>query len=289
MPELPEVETIKKDLESIVINKKIQQIKIILPKIIKTPLKDFKKKLINNEFSEITRKGKLLILKLKSKNLLLIHLRMTGQVIVEKKEEKIFGGHSEKKENFNLPHKHTHLIIKFEDKTKLYYNDLRQFGQIKLIDNKDLKENLKNYGIDPILDNFKFSVFKQMIKNSSQSIKTFLLNQKKICGLGNIYADEILFSTKINPQTKSCNLKDFKIKKLYQEIPKILKLAIKERGTTFSDYRDTQGRKGNFKNFLQVYQKENQICPQCKKQKILKIKLNGRGTHFCPNCQKGLF
>ena len=285
MPELPEVETVKNDLNQKILKKKISQITIKLPKIVKNSKNYFQKSLLNHHFQNITRRGKLIIFELDNKLFLLVHLRMTGQLIYQNKDEVTAGGHSEKETSWQLPNKHTHIFFTFSDKSRLFFNDLRQFGYLKAVDQKELDQTLNKFGLEPLDRNFTIQKFKNLIISKKRNIKAFLLDQHVIAGIGNIYADEILFASGVSPLRRTNTLKPQEIITLHQEIKKILKKAIQYRGTTFNNFVDSSGKKGNFIKFLKVYQKEKQDCPCCK-QSIKKIKVAGRGTRYCLKCQK---
>lgn len=293
MPELPEVETIKEDLRKKILNKKITAVEVRQDKSVNNETDDFIKILKGNAIREIERRGKLMIFRLeKSKGAItsvLVHLKMTGQLIYEKKVdhhvEVVAGGHKLTEKDFDLPNKHTHIIFKFEDKGVLFFNDLRRFGYMKLATDEEVQKALARFGIEPLTENFTFENFKHAIGSRNVSIKVALMDQPKIAGIGNIYADEACFCAAIKPTRLVSSLKEEEKKKLFKCIPDILKLAIKHRGTTFRDYMDTEGKKGNFTNFLKVYDHDGDKCPRCGVI-IKKIKSNGRGTHFCPSCQK---
>lgn len=287
MPELPEVETIRRDLAREIIGKKIVSVKVNKTKLVKSNLAKFKKTLRSTSFSDIFRIGKLMIFTLKdTPYFLLIHLKMTGQLIYLDKGKVIAGGHSWKNMSLELPNKYTHIIIEFKDKTKLFFNDLRQFGYWRIVDKKQKDQIVESYGIEPLKKNFTLAKFKQIIEKRRTTIKAVLTNQKLIAGIGNIYADEICFSAKIKPHRPANKLTDQEIKKLYRACNSIIKKAIDKRGTTFNSYVDAKGNKGNYNKYLKVYRKENNKCSRCKNSIIKKMKLNGRGTRYCPNCQK---
>ena len=285
MPELPEVETIKNDLTKKILKKKISQITIRLPKVVRNSKSYFKKSLLNHHFQDITRRGKLIIFKINTNLFLLIHLRMTGQLIYQNKDELTAGGHSEKETDWQLPGKHTHIFFTFSDKSKLFFNDLRQFGFLKIVNQKELNQALSKFGLEPLDRNFTIKKFRELLLSKKRNIKAFLLDQSIIAGIGNIYADEILFASHISPLRQTDNLKAGEITNLHREIKKILRKAIRHRGTTFNNFVDSSGQKGNFTKFLRIYQKENQKCPNCK-QPVKKTKVAGRGTRYCPECQK---
>ena len=284
MPELPEVETIKNDLRGKIIGQEITGIEIKKAKMVKPNQLVFQKEVIGQTIKKIERRGKLLIVSLEKK-FLLIHLKMTGQLIYVYQDKLIAGGHSLKNKEGNQPGKYSHIIFSLSNGAKLYFNDLRQFGYVKLVDKKERDNALKAFGVEPLSPDFTEKKWEELLNKQSGNIKAFLMNQKKIAGIGNIYADEICFSAKVKPQKKITDLKGTEKKRLFEEIKKILKKAILYRGTTFNDYRDGDGHKGNFKQFLQVYGREKKPCLRCKKGIIKKIRVASRGTRYCDHCQ----
>lgn len=286
MPELPEVETIRRGLAKQILNKPISKVAVCKSNLVKNPLVVFHKILTNNQFVAIERIGKLLIWHLQSGDwYLLVHLKMTGQLIYVVKDKIIAGGHNLPLVN-NLPNKYSHIIITFADDSHLYFNDLRQFGYWQLVDKKTRELVIKKFGIEPRTKNFTWQNFLAVLAKRTGSIKSILLNQQLIAGIGNIYADEICFRAKVLPTRRVNTLSIKEKKKLYQACGYIIVKAIKHRGTTFSDYRDSRGQAGNFVKYLKVYARQNMICLRCHKAKIKKIKANGRGTHYCQYCQK---
>jgi formamidopyrimidine-DNA glycosylase len=293
MPELPEVETVRQDLLASALNVKINKIIVDNQKTVNGDQEEFIKILTRSFFVDILRRGKLLIFKLNKKDLyLLVHLKMTGQLIYLSKEQKISGGHSLSSHSFEkavggeLPNKFTRVIISFASGSKLFFNDLRKFGYMKLVSKEELDSiTEKNYGPEPLGDDFIVSKFEIGLKNKRRNIKAVLLDQKFIAGLGNIYVDEVLFASGVRPSRLASSLTKAEIVKIYQEIRRILALAIKNRGTTFSNYVDSKGKKGNFSNMLKVYGRGKENCFKCYSA-IIKTKIAGRGTHYCPNCQK---
>lgn len=286
MPELPEVETIVNDLKEKIINKKIIKIDIRLQKIIKNKPNIFRSVLLHKAFSQIIRRGKYIFFQINSsEKYLMIHLRMTGQLIYQKGNKLIAGGHSDRKNTLNLPNKQTHLIIYFQDGAQLFYNDQRQFGVVKIIDEIEFNLIDARQGVEPLSKDFTFKQFEKIIQNKKKNIKAFLLDQRLVTGIGNIYADEVLFDAGVNPHRKTNDLNQNERKKIYLSIKKIIKKAIKYRGTTFNDYRDAQGNQGNFLNKLKVYGRDGEKCLRCGNV-ILKTRLAGRGTRYCEKCQK---
>jgi formamidopyrimidine-DNA glycosylase len=285
MPELPEVETIRKDLCKSILNKKIVDVKVSKRSMVEGSVKKFMDDLLSNQLVDIGRTGKLLIFKLKKGNrYLLAHMKMTGQLVYALSSKKTPGGHNFPKLD-ELPNKYSHIIICFSDKSKLYFNDMRQFGYMKVVSREELEKIKLNFGIEPLQSNFTWENFKTSIKGKKTNIKVFLLNQKNIAGIGNIYADEILFDAKIRPNRKIERISEKELRRIYVSAEKIIKKAIHKRGTTFSDYVDGNGHKGNFTSYLKVYDREGEKCKRCRGN-IKKIRVGGRGTYFCPNCQK---
>lgn len=278
MPELPEVETIRRDLESSILNQEIVKFELRTASQFRGKVKaqDF---FPGKKIKAINRVGKLLIFEVSEpNNYLLCHLRMTGQLIYALANSRT------KTPTDNLPNKHTHITIQFEDSSKLYFNDIRKFGYMQLVNLAELEQAVAKFGIEPLTPNFTFNRFHKLTQKRSLNIKNFLLNQNLIAGIGNIYADEICFRSKIRPEIKVSALSKKQLQTVFDNCQKVIAQAIQERGTSFSDYRDGRGEKGNFLNFLQVYGRSGKNCYECQSQ-IQKTKVSGRGTHFCPNCQ----
>lgn len=268
MPELPEVETIKIDLNKRILGKVIKGIEVNVAKIIKQPsLKEFISKIKGTVFKKIARRGKYLIFELSSGEYLVIHLKVTGQLIYGNKE------------------KQNRVSFLLNDGKYLNFCDLRLFGSIYLVsDLKELKEFIK-LGLEPLEKNFTLESFCKMIKGKKTKIKPLLMDQTLIAGIGNIYAQEALFKAKIHPTRTAESLKGREIKELFFSIKEVLKEAIKYRGSSVDAYVDLEGSKGEMGERLQIYGREGEACIRCKTA-IRKIKINGRGTSFCPNCQK---
>lgn len=289
MPELPEVETIRRDLEKKIAGEKIKDIKILATKSVHNKSSDFLKVLVGNNFKHIERRGKLLMFALGATDkfsYLLVHLKMTGQLIYRHKKQLLAGGHSQTGMNTEVPNKFTRVIFTFGDGGQLFFNDLRRFGYLKLV-SKEEKEKIvnNNFGIEPLTPDYTLEAFEKLFQKRQTNIKALLLNQKLISGIGNIYADEACFDAHIFPFRKVSSLNHEEIKKLYHTIEHVLKLSIKNRGTTFNNYVDSDGHTGSHINFLNVYGREGQKCKRCKSV-IQKKKHAGRGTHYCLNCQK---
>lgn len=296
---MPEVETIASDLSEKIRNQEIISLELLSPKSVKNTPLFFKKNLLGASFKKVSRRGKLLIFELKNgRFFLLIHLKMTGQLIYIDKKTNLAGGHSlnnrnnQKNNSFlnsvggELPNKHTRVVINFKNGGHLFFNDLRKFGYLKIVDADELNKILEyNYGPEPLTSEFSVKYLEKLLAKRNIKIKVLLLDQKLVAGLGNIYVDEALFASGIRPDRLASSLKLAEVKKLFLEINVLIKKAIKYRGTTFSDYVDSKGQKGNFSKFLKVYGRKNENCVKCGRP-IIKIKLAGRGTHYCSNCQK---
>ncbi len=292
MPELPEVETLKRELLSAVRGKTLKGVEVGVPKMVK-PLSvlEFKQKLKNKKIVNISRRAKVLVIELSGGLFLLIHLKMSGQLVFQQKNKNsklktIYGGHPQRGGVDSLPNKFTHIIFYFSDGSTLYFNDLRKFGWARLVDSNNLKKFTSDFGPEPLSGNFTLAVFKQILKRyPGRKIKQILTDQTLIAGVGNIYADESCFCAKIKPTRSAKSLKPKEIASLYRCIPKILKLAISKKGTSADMYIQLNGRPGGMVPYLKVYDRQGEKCRRCG-AKIIKIRQNGRGTHFCPNCQK---
>ncbi len=292
MPELPEVETIRRDLATKILNQSIIAVNIFTPKTARNSTAFFEKSLFQHSFEKIERRGKLLILKIKLGDYLLIHLKMTGQLIYIDRKIKMAGGHSLADSSFaaavggDLPNKYTRVAIKFKNGGILFFNDLRRFGYLQIVNASELEKIIKNnYGPEPLTTDFSLDNFQIILKKRKTKIKAVLLNQKIIAGLGNIYVDESLWAARIHPERLANKLKLEEVRKLHQAINRIIKRAIDYRGTTFSNYVDSAGQSGNFSDLLKVYGRQKQPCLNCY-QPLTKKKVAGRGTHYCANCQK---
>ncbi len=295
MPELPEVETIRRDLNKKLLNKKISSIHILSPKTAKNKAAFFKKNLINQSFEKISRIGKLLYFKVSNGYYLLVHLKMTGQLIYVDSDLQFAGGHSLKSSSDAsfldsvggaLPNRHTRLFFTFSDSSCLYYNDLRKFGYLQIVSEDKLNHILENnYGPEPFDGVLDKEYLAKKLHKRLRPIKSVLLDQKIIAGLGNIYVDEALFLAKIRPEREAGAIKARELKELVKAIINVIDLAISNRGTTFSNYLDSQGKKGNYSALLKVYGRKGKKCFNCSNL-IEKTKLSGRGTHYCRHCQK---
>ncbi|MDE5767621.1 MAG: DNA-formamidopyrimidine glycosylase [Malacoplasma sp.] len=275
MPELPEVQSVIDSLkEQGCLNKTITGIESIMPKLFKNcSYQDFSSHLINEKIKDITRKGKYLIFHLTNDKVFIVHLRMEGKMFFENS-----GDFYDKK----------HVLVRIEmDDKEIRYHDTRRFGTFTIYDENTYlnSKEISKLGLDPLEKEFDWKYLKKNIEKSNRAIKTALLDQENLSGIGNIYADEILFASKIHPETISNKLSDNDFKKIAENARLILMKAVENKGTTISTYFYKKEQKGEFQKFLKVHTKKDFDCFNCK-AKIIKIKVNGRGTYLCPKCQK---
>jgi formamidopyrimidine-DNA glycosylase len=280
MPELPEVEVVRLFLKANLIGKTISKIKIITPRSFIGDSKLVK----GQKIIKFTRIGKQLSLHLKNNLILLFHLKMTGQIIFGKD---ILGHPTPKEDKSALPNKSTRLFFTFSDGSKLFFNDQRKFGWVKLLTPSKLIESQKNLGIDILSSKFTPKYFQKQLLNSSRPIKSVLLDQSKFAGIGNIYANDALFLAKIHPTSPSNKVNSKKTLTLHYFLIKIMTESIKSGGSTAKDnkYIHPDGSSGRHQFNFQVYQRQGKPCLVCKTP-IKKIKIGSRGTFYCPKCQK---
>ncbi len=268
MPELPEVETIRNSLKRIV-GARITGANFRRRDIIKR--EDFAPhQLDGSVINKISRRGKFLILHLDRGHSLVVHLGMSGRFYLVPIEEEV-----------EAPH--VHLIVCLDNGSKLIYQDPRRFGGIRLC--KNLQPVFAHMGVEPLSNQFTAKHLAGLCQERKVAIKNLLLHQCLISGIGNIYADEALFRSGIRGTRPAGSLSWAEIKRLHRAVREVLQKSINEQGTTFRDYRDGFNQKGNFQNFLKVYGKTNQACPQCGRP-IEKEIIGGRGSHYCAHCQK---
>jgi formamidopyrimidine-DNA glycosylase len=290
VPELPEVETIVRDLNKEVLSRTFFDVWTDFKKMIKKPksFEEFKKEIKGKKILNIRRRGKNIIFELSDNRSLLIHQKLTGHLLFGKWQflngdwqSLIPGPLSEDPMN-----KFLHLIFWLDDKRQLALSDLRKFAKVELIKKEELEKELKSLGPEPLEKDFDFKKFKeQILKKKRGKIKQVLMDQEVIAGIGNIYSDEILWQAKVHPFKDIKRLSDEEIKEIYLAMREILKKAIAARGESISDFRRISGEKGGFDPLRKVYRREGEKCSRCGSI-IKRIKLGGRSAHFCPNCQK---
>jgi formamidopyrimidine-DNA glycosylase len=287
MPELPEVETIKNGLNRLIKDLQVKSVSYDWPKGFPNSNADVDNFLIGSRILRVKRKGKSLIFFLSSNYCLVIHLKMTGQLVY--RGQKNFGaGHPNDSLIGPLPDKSTRVTITFNDGSHLFFNDQRKFGWMRLLPDIEV-ENLdfmKKLGPDALSSSFTQSEFYKRVKRrKNSSIKATILDQTVLAGVGNIYADESLWMAKIHPASLSGSLSKIKLNILFNSIRIILEKSISLGGSTDKNYVDAEGKKGSYLEFAQVFRREGQPCTRCGNE-IKKIRVASRGTHICPKCQR---
>ncbi|HIZ54188.1 MAG TPA: DNA-formamidopyrimidine glycosylase [Candidatus Enterococcus avicola] len=275
MPELPEVETVRKGLQQLVLGKTIAKVEVFWPRIIEMPeVPIFQEYLIGQTIEAMSRRGKFLIFKLSQFDLV-SHLRMEGKYEFFARDQEV------------VITKHTHVIFHFTDGSQLQYRDVRKFGRMALVGKDQSSEyrGIKQLGPEPLSTDFKLEAFEKALALKTMAIKPLLLNQKIVVGLGNIYVDEALWYAKIHPERPANSLTKEEIGLLYEGTIKVLGNAVEAGGTTIRSYVNALGEMGEFQVSLVVYDQTGKSCPRCQTP-IEKIKVAQRGTHFCPTCQK---
>lgn len=304
MPELPEVETIRRGLQKTIVGKKIAEIEIRLPKIVSigpkvvsnirsanpSKSRQFRKLLAGQKILSVKRRAKMLLIDITGPLTILIHLKMTGQLVFAKKGEKklikILNLPNAGREL--LPHKHTHVIFKFSDGSKLFYNDMRQFGYLRLVTDKELPhvKELSEYGPEPLIADLTANYLAVKAKSRpGLAVKLFLMDPKVVAGIGNIYSDEILYWSKIRPTRALRSLKVQDFQAITKSIPKVLKAALKAQGSSVGDYFKVDGTEGRYGRQHMVYGRYGEKCKKCRTV-IKSVKLGGRTGSYCPKCQK---
>jgi len=271
MPELPEAETICRSLRRRIKGKLIKDIKLFWPFLLKDTEPEALLKWVGARLVQIRRRGKMILIDSDRQETLLVHLKMTGQLYLAPVEEP--------------GDKHVRLIIEFEgDNLELRFRDVRKFGYIKIFDTsrENLVEPLNRLGPEPL--DLSADEFISLFQGRKERIKSLLLRQDFLAGLGNIYSDEILFRAGINPERLTHSLSRQELGRLYRAMIIVLAQAIKYRGTSVRDYRDGLGEAGSFQNHLRVYGREGESCYRCRRP-IKRKKIVSRSTYFCPHCQ----
>lgn len=282
MPELPEVETIRGQLEKFLVGHTILDVKINQPKIFTGNVKD----VVGAKIKGVRRFAKVLCIDLSNRNSITAHIKLTGQFVYRgpnlKKpidlSKKIVGG---------VPGPHTHVIFTLDRGGFLYYNDIRRFGWIRILKTTDVTTSgfVGKLGPEPF-SGLTLEIFKEALSKSKRPIKVVIMDQQKIGGVGNIYATDALWLSKINPRKAANTLNSDQKKDLYDAILKVLKKGIEMGGASELAYVTPDGGEGSYQKHFLAYGKEGTLCPRCKKEKFVKYFLGGRGTYVCPNCQK---
>ncbi|HVE80526.1 MAG TPA: bifunctional DNA-formamidopyrimidine glycosylase/DNA-(apurinic or apyrimidinic site) lyase [Candidatus Dormibacteraeota bacterium] len=284
MPELPEVETIKRGLDAEIAGQTIAEARALWAKSFPDA-----KKAIGHKVKSLDRRGKVLIMNLNRDMSLMFHLKMTGQLVLQKKGGQRFaGGHPTASMEHNLPDKSTRAVFTFKNGDKLFFNDQRKFGWIKLVETAhvNLDKLLVRMGPEPLGSAFTPDVLTREFKSHARApVKAVILDQSTVSGVGNIYADESLHLAKIHPARLAGSLKSAEVKRLHIAIKAIIKLGIKHGGTSFTHYVNALGKQGDYLQYARVFRRQGKPCPVCATE-IVKTRVAGRGTHYCPKCQK---
>ncbi len=272
MPELPEVETIVRCLRSHLCGLVVESVRLLHPPVVRGPGRPQLEEFVGRRVEGLRRRGKMILMDFSGGWTLIVHLKMTGQLV--------FAGRA------LLPDKHTHFILRFGRSTRdLRFRDVRKFGFIRAVPTVEAlnTRELRLLGPEPLeLDR---EAFLERLRGRRGRLKSLLLNQNVLAGIGNIYADEILFEAGLHPRTDVSRLGRRRLERLWAAVPKVLRRAIAFKGTTVRDFRDGLGEQGLFQNQLQVYGREGEKCPRCGRR-LRRIRLSGRSSHFCPGCQR---
>lgn len=275
MPELPEAETIRRQLEQVVVGSRIEAIEIPVPRVLRTDEDVLKEELIGATVNGALRRGKSIVLTLSTGKAVLFHLMIAGSLLYKPIGSERLRG--------------TQVIMVLSNGYELRFRDFRKFGYVKLLDEPDVFKapEFSNIGPEPLSPGFTLDMFGELIKKRPRArIKALLLDQSFVAGIGNIYADEILFFAHVHPERIAVSLTDDEIAKMYKGIRAILHKAIEERGSSIANYIDLFGEPGNYSSFHKVFNRTGKSCSNDCGGFVEKIKVAGRGTHFCPRCQK---
>lgn len=314
MPELPEVETIKLGLAGLLPGKRVAAVRHdwlgsgpaeyvcyragrrsgagrsapVYSKSFPNTAVDVERFLINAAVTDVKRRGKVILIELSSHHVLAVHLKMTGQLVYVNGARRFGAGHPSDSLIGNLPDRSTRVVFEFSDESRLFFNDQRRFGWVRLVSGAEVFDSdfMKRLGPEPLDASFSASQFRERFtRRGNTSIKAALLDQSVIAGVGNIYADEALWRAKIYPGTTVRQVSAAELNKLFKELKAVLSLGIERGGSTDKNYVNAAGEKGNYLSYANVFRRERQPCGRCAAI-IEKTRVAGRGTHYCPKCQK---
>lgn len=290
MPELPEVEVIRSGLSELIAKKTIEKVNVLNAKSFQASTSSIDVFVNNSTILSVKRRAKILLIELSSGYSLVIHLKMTGQLLFrdnQNKSKNFAGGHPSDNFLSVLPDNHTRVELIFTDSTTLFFNDMRKFGWIKLLPTTELKEEkfIAKLGPEPLIGNPTPEYLKRMSRHPKSLVKAALLNQEIVAGIGNIYADEALWGAMIHPKTRVENLSKKQLENILNAAIEVMSFSINKGGSTDRNYLNAKGEKGSYLTFANVFRKEGKPCPRCG-HVIEKIRVAGRGTHICSNCQQ---
>ena len=286
MPELPEVETVRRGLHQLIIGRQIRSQVHDTPKSFPNSEHDIRLFLIDATILDVRRRAKVLLIDLSTDYTLVVHLKMTGQLVF-RGEETFGAGHPNESLIGELPDRSTRVTLEFTDGAKLYFNDQRKFGWMKLVPTAEVVAMpfMQKVGPEPLEDDFTAAEFAaRFARRAKTSIKAALLDQSVVAGVGNIYADESLWGAKIHPKRLTGTITPAEFELLYTELRSVMNLAIEKGGSTDKNYVNAEGKRGSYMDFARVFRREGLACPRCGTE-IIKFKAAGRGTHICPVCQ----
>jgi len=287
MPELPEVETVRRGLEQLIIGKVVKKVAHDTEKSFPNATADVKQFLINATILDVRRRAKVLLIDLSSEYSLVIHLKMTGQLVFVG-EQRFGAGHPNASLVNDLPDKSTRVTFDFSDGSKLFFNDQRKFGWVRLMPTVEIPNInfMQKVGPESLDADFTWQQFAERFgRRAKTSVKAALLDQTVVAGVGNIYADESLWGAKIHPKRLVGSISDDEFKTLHRELREVMNLAIERGGSSDKNYVNAEGKRGSYLSFARVFRREGQTCPRHPDVEIIKFKAAGRGTHICPVCQ----
>lgn len=286
MPELPEVETVRIGLATLLPGRRVADVSYDWPKGFPNTASDVADYLVGARIVAVKRRAKVLIIELDSEYSLVIHLKMTGQMVF--RGEQAFGaGHPNQSLVGALPDKSTRVMFRFDDGSHLFFNDQRKFGWVRLLPTVEVPaiDFFQKVGPEPLADDFTATDFAARLRRRNGSgVKAVLLDQTVVAGIGNIYADESLWAAKIHPLTRVADVSDAQLHRLYKDLIHVLRLSIEKGGSTDRNYVDAEGKRGSYLTFAHVFRREGKPCSRCGTI-IVKSRVAGRGTHTCPHCQ----
>lgn len=287
MPELPEVETVRAGLAALLPGLEVASETHDWPKGFPNTPVDVQHFLIGSHVTGVRRRAKVLLIDLSTKYTLVIHLKMTGQLVYRGAAAHFGAGHPNDSLIGELPDKTTRVILQFTNGDRLFFNDQRKFGWMRLIPTPEVEhlDFFQKVGPEPLAADFRADDFvARLMRRKNSGIKAVLLDQTVVAGIGNIYADESLWAAKIHPETKVVDIPATQLRDLYNGLVKVLKLSIEKGGSTDRNYVNHEGKRGSYLTFANVFRREGKPCPRCGTT-IIKLRVAGRGTHICPHCQ----
>lgn len=288
MPELPEVETVRAGLSTLLPGRTVSAVSHDNNKSFPNAPADVNSFLVGSSVTAVKRRAKVLLIELSSNHSLVIHLKMTGQLVFVSSDTRFGAGHPNDSLVGQLPDKSTRVELTFADGSKLFFNDQRKFGWVRLMPTAEVPniDFMRKVGPEPLDASFTSEQFiERLQRRKNTSIKAALLDQTVLAGVGNIYADESLWGAKIHPATLVKNVSKQKLNKLFTELQYVLNLAIQKGGSSDKNYVNAEGKRGSYLSFARVFRREGQACPRCG-ETIIKLRVAGRGTHICPREQK---